>query len=348
MSKGIVWVPIAIAIFLIAELLIVSLAFNKISTFERQLREADISFESQIVDNYQISINNAVDLSTIQSIYDFYLENIDKSWQSGGTSNVPSVSEVSSYLETKINGYMSGFHSQYTTFDNGFLRPGTSLFFPENIGNADVTVMSSQDVVETRMSPYTIRSDKTIEIAKTFEPTAIVHNYFGKIYDFSSGFVSRDDLGSGIVKAISSLNFDKSGSRSSCGSAPSANSVFSGINGMSMETAESRMESEINNELDSMAEGYSNTVYTVSFPEPKRSIQTDVIPSCSTHVTGGCGIGFLTPVYTTTCSFDFEGDVRASVDVIADGGYKYALFDGTRTVEDYIRLSFIADSSEVV
>lgn len=109
MSKGIVWVPVAIGIIFLAQILIFSLAFSQVTIYSREVVDANIVFEGDELETYARAVENSIQLSLAQGIYDFYMKNKGAEWQTTAGSSVPSAETVQDEVNGYANGYVLGF-----------------------------------------------------------------------------------------------------------------------------------------------------------------------------------------------------------------------------------------------
>ena len=59
MSKGIIWLPIALGIILLVEILVFSIGFTKVTMFAREVQDSNIVFEGDELETYARSISTS-------------------------------------------------------------------------------------------------------------------------------------------------------------------------------------------------------------------------------------------------------------------------------------------------
>lgn len=207
MSKGFAWLPVAIGVIFIAEILIFSLAFTKITIFARETTDSNIVFEGDEIETYVRAIDNSVQLSVAQALYDFQAGN-QGFWEdyTKKTIPVPDGSVIAS-----VHDYENVFLQKFAEFQ---AKSGhEKIIFPTEIGKGQVSIMDK--IVSMKFPPG---SDKKFTLTKdafglahyerSFVPESTLTTFFGEMYKEISFLINNDLFGkaafSGLSKADAS------------------------------------------------------------------------------------------------------------------------------------------------
>lgn len=154
--KGIFWLPIAIGIVFLAQILIFSLMFTKVTVFSREVQDANILFEGDELETYARSLGDSVELSIVQSLYNFSLSHNGEVWQNYGDKRVP---DAAKEIEGSVQIYSNAFLARHAEFSASVSDPGDpQIEFPASMGS--LTMVLGEKKIDARFDPE-------IELKKT-------------------------------------------------------------------------------------------------------------------------------------------------------------------------------------
>lgn len=204
MSKGFAWIPVAIGIIFLVQILIFSLSFTKITIFSREVLDANIVFEGDELETYVRSIDNSVQLSIAQAIYEFIREKTQdgtKVWQNYGTSEVPTPTDTSTGLMQRIEGYMNTFLQAHASFPGAKDIPAVA--FPAGIGEGTLTI--KDDRIDMFFEPE-VELKKTFvgvaQYSRKFVAESTLATVFGEMMDSIRNLIENDVIGKFALHAI--------------------------------------------------------------------------------------------------------------------------------------------------
>jgi len=198
-NKGIAWLPVAIGIIFLAEILIFSVMFTKVTVFSREVQDANILFEGDEIETYARSVENSVQLSVAQGLNDFYLDHRLALWQSYSARDLmPTAAATEGQVTANAHKHAYGFLTAHQEFASK-QKNGIVFKLP-----SESSVTIGADKVSMKLSPEA-------EISKNFYGTSYLRKFvaestlvtvFGKIMDRIRSLVTGDEIGVAALAGI--------------------------------------------------------------------------------------------------------------------------------------------------
>lgn len=177
-SKGVIWLPLAIGIIILVEVLIFSSGFTKVSIFSRETVDANIVFEGDQLETYARAIENAVQLSIAQSLYDFYLGH-QTTWQNYESVSIP---DPLPDVQKNTQEYSESFLSAFRNFPPAAKEP--NIDFPTTIGTGKLAI--DDEKVSIKFDPEIVLNKNafgTTTFTRKFSAESTLVTYFDKMMD---------------------------------------------------------------------------------------------------------------------------------------------------------------------
>ncbi len=205
-GRGIAWVPIAIGIFFIAEILVFSFAFTKVTIFARTVTDANVVFEGDEIETYARSIDNSIQLSIAQSLYDFFKKHDSELWQRYGSNLMPTGDAILSEVQGGAMGYFNNFvkaHEDYSASSGG----NKITFGWDGGGSPAPTMKIDKAYVNMFIEPEMKLNKGPIDFASaTFERKFVAEStlvtVFGEIKDRIAKLIGGGELTQQVLDAV--------------------------------------------------------------------------------------------------------------------------------------------------
>lgn len=207
MKKGIVWLPIALGVILLVEILVFSIGFTKVTIFSREVQDSNIVFEGDELETYARSLSASMQVAASQSLYDFYRAHTLELWQSYGTKSVPDEKTETAASTLDYAKKFVQAHIDYPGAKGNVLKRQPPIIF-ETVptgGKIDVTSGKEKAYVEFVMEPQMVMR-KTLgntEFTKEFSVESRIRTAFGEMMRvIREDIVNADVMQKTVVAAI--------------------------------------------------------------------------------------------------------------------------------------------------
>lgn len=207
MRKGIIWLPIALGIILLVEILVFSIAFTKVTTFSREVQDSNIVFEGDELETYARSLGSSVQIAISQSLYDFYRDHTLEVWQRYGTKSVPDEKTETSASTLE---YMKKFiqsHIDYPGAKGDVLKRQPPIIFETVPSGGDIEIVSGKGTAYAAfvMEPQMLMKKelgKTV-FEKEFSVESRIRTAFGEMMRaIREDIVNADVMQKYVVAAV--------------------------------------------------------------------------------------------------------------------------------------------------
>ena len=226
--KGIMWLPVAIGIIFLSQILIFSLLFTQVTTFNREIVDSNVVFEGDELETYTRSLSNAIQVSTAQGMYSFYLDNNEKYWKGEG-GIMPDQSSIEGSVLGYSKVYIQKFVDLYPEFqsevpDNEkikFILPEASEESEKLVGFIEI----QPEGVYVKFADKILLEKGPIDFGKAnfkreFVPESVLISVFGKMLDdIRSKLINGDEIGNYVREAAGK---PESGEKTKCDVTPSS------------------------------------------------------------------------------------------------------------------------------
>lgn len=204
--KGFVpWALVALGLIILAEFLIFSYAFSKVTILSRETLDANVLFEGDELETYARSITDSVQLSIAQAIYDFtaeYSKPPKDLWQNYDQKIVP---DPAPEIKDKVKEFMETFLQEHRNAPGNADAP--KIIFPPDMGEAFLTIRENYVSAYFQQKPDEpeMELEKEFFVAKfsrKFMAEGVLVTVFGEMMDSIRNLIENDVIGKFALHAI--------------------------------------------------------------------------------------------------------------------------------------------------
>jgi len=199
--KGVVWLVVAVGVLLLVEVLIFSMFFSELTLQKRELTDATIVYEGSELEVFARSIDNSIELSMAQGMYDFYVSYRGAVWNYYGQNTMPDDAAIASQVQSKAAGYVKDFIGAHVNFDEqddirglSWDGAGSTFKLEKNFARMELPSMTLEKSIDSLF---------TGTYKRTFVPESTITTVFGDMVAYiREKFIANDVIKDSAMMGI--------------------------------------------------------------------------------------------------------------------------------------------------